>query len=121
MAGITPRLPLNFDSSNGYALIQETPEVIRQNFKNLLLTNPGERIMDPDFGVGIRKFLFENNVDSLRDIIKQKITSQIAKYMPFIQLTNLNVENDANFMLVTVTYFIIPLNRTNSLTIEIRI
>ena len=34
-------------------------EVVRQNFKNLVLTSPGERIMLPDFGAGLRRLLFD--------------------------------------------------------------
>ena len=44
------------------ALTKTMMEVIKQNFKNLVLTNPGERVMLTDFGVGIRRFLFEMNL-----------------------------------------------------------
>ena len=47
------------DEDGYYALTKTHHEVIRQNLKNLILTVPGERIMIPDFGVGLKKLLFE--------------------------------------------------------------
>ena len=58
MAGLTPKLPLALGGESGnYQLIQNYKDLIKQNFKNLILTSPGERMMDPHFGVGIRNFL----------------------------------------------------------------
>ncbi len=60
MAGYAPTLPLSQDDENGYQLIQTAIGVVKQNLRMLLLTNPGERIMMPDFGVGIKTYLFAN-------------------------------------------------------------
>ena len=55
MNGIGPKLPLQRDDKFGnYGLISSYNEEVKQNFKNLLLTCPGERMMIPDFGVGLR-------------------------------------------------------------------
>ena len=57
MNGIGPKLPLQRDDVYGnYTLISSYAEEIKQNFKNLLLTAPGERMMNPDFGVGLRNY-----------------------------------------------------------------
>ena len=53
-------LPLTQDSADGWTLLYSVRRTLRQNFKMLILTNPGERVMIPDFGVGISKYLFEN-------------------------------------------------------------
>ena len=84
MNGIGPKLPLQGDDVNGsYTLITSYAEEIKQNFKNLLLTSPGERMMNPDFGVGLRSFLFEP-AQKVTGMIRQKIASQVFRYMPFI-------------------------------------
>ena len=86
MQGIGPSLPLRRDSSFGvFALITDYETEIRQNFKNLVLTSPGERMMNTDFGVGIRNILFEN-YPTAKNTIKQRIDSQVRKYMPFINI-----------------------------------
>ena len=52
--GISPKIPLVYDKIDGpYRLNKDILSMIRQNFKNLVMTNPGERIMEPDFGVGL--------------------------------------------------------------------
>ena len=58
MAGISVKLPLSVSAQDGaYTLNKDLLSVVKQNFKMLILTNPGEKIMDPEVGVGIQKFL----------------------------------------------------------------
>ena len=58
--GISVKLPLSYDSEDGpYRLTKNLKENVQQNFKNLMLTNPGERVMLPNFGAGIRQLLLE--------------------------------------------------------------
>jgi len=88
MQGIGLLLPLSIDSRHGvYSLITNYHDEIKQNFKNLVLTNPGERIMNPDFGAGIRRFLFENRADATHQIEK-RLYEQVEKYMPYVVIEN---------------------------------
>ena len=86
MAGLSPKLPILRDSTNGYALTQTYIEMVSQNLKNLLLTIPGERMMDPLFGVGLKKFLFEQQDISTYSIIHATLLEQAKAYMPFIDI-----------------------------------
>ena len=63
----------------------------RQNLLNLLLTNPGERI-NPNYGVGLKRYLFQNITNSTLETIKNKIISQITNYLPSITVLDLVVE-----------------------------
>ena len=38
-----------------------TAEQVKSNLLNVLLTEPGERVFKPNFGVGLRNYLFENS------------------------------------------------------------
>lgn len=122
MPGLAPKLPLNVSPTDGYNLVKTMPELIRQNLKNLLMTIPGERVMDPLFGVGIKKYLFEQNVAYQHQIIKTDISKQVKKYMPFISLQEIKItqEDDGNTMFVQLFYMISPLNQTDSTTIRAR-
>ena len=60
MSSFGPRVPINYSSTNGFEMLTNLNDTIKQNFKMLLLTNPGERIMEPEFGVGLPQFLFLN-------------------------------------------------------------
>tara|TARA_R100000008_G_C3576069_1_gene165359 strand:+ start:530 stop:928 length:399 start_codon:yes stop_codon:yes gene_type:complete len=90
MSGIGPELPLHRDGKNGtYSLITSYKSEVQQNFKNLLLTSPGEKMMNPDFGVGLRRFLFDPREQAIPQI-RQRIESQISKYLPYIRVKEID-------------------------------
>ena len=89
---LAPRLPLSTDKKFGYSMLTTIKQTTKQNLKCLLLTAPGERMMDPEFGVGIRKFLFENESPQLNTEIKINIRQQVAKYMPFINIKEVLIQ-----------------------------
>ena len=89
MAGLSPKLPIRRDSVDGYALNKSYIEMTRQNLKNLILTNPGERMMDPDFGVGLKRYLFEQGGTRLYGKIIAKVKSQVQIYMPFLNIDDM--------------------------------
>jgi phage baseplate assembly protein W len=110
LEGISVSLPLVYSSSDGpYALNKNINQVMRQNLKNLILTSPGERVMDPNFGVGIRRFLFENISPVLYQQAQNKIFEQVQFYMPIInirQILFLKNEDDPSIPLNAVSIMI---------------
>jgi phage baseplate assembly protein W len=84
--GLSPKLPVATDSEDGYALNKTHAEMVTQNLKNLILTAPGERIMDPNFGVGIRNYLFEMNIAPTHAELLQRVRSQVNMYMSFLNI-----------------------------------
>jgi len=90
MATISPVLPITRDERFGVSAHTSIIENAKQNLKNLILTNPGERI-DPNYGVGLKQFLFENITDDTLSSIKSKIISQTKKYLPYIVLSQIDV------------------------------
>lgn len=123
MQGYSPRLPLVVDQTNDgpYGLNKTILESVKQNFKMLLLTNPGERMMDSNFGVGIRALLFEQDTEQLRDVLKSRIVNQVRAYMSFITVTEINVSepgsNEENTMFVNIRYTIPALKVNDELNI----
>lgn len=121
MSGLSPRLPLKFEREQGYQLIRDLKGLVRQNFLMLLLTNPGERIMDSDFGVGLRRLLFENFGSSKVVSFEQRLKSQVERYAPYIKILNLdygNTNQDGSFLSIKITLYIVPLGETVNLTID---
>ena len=49
MSSIGIKLPLTYNSADGFTMIKTIRQMIKQNFKMLILTNPGERVMEPQF------------------------------------------------------------------------
>ena len=94
MAGRSPKLPLVRDSQDGYALNKTIRQVARQNLKKLILTSPGERIMLPEFGVGIRHYLFENATDEAFLTLRSRIIEQARIYLPYITINSVNFRQE---------------------------
>ena len=89
--GYSPLLPLQKSPEDGfYALTKTVAENTKQNFKNLLLTSPGERVMIPNFGVGLRQLLFANEGTAIESKIAARIEEQVEKYMSFIVINGIN-------------------------------
>ena len=127
MAGLSPKLPLRRDYTDGYALNKNFRDLVKQNFKMLLLTIPGERMMMPSFGVGLKRYLFELNTIGNSNIIEAEIRTQVRRYLPFINLEIIDIQSSNtdptisnNFLSVSIRYRIAPLgNLKDALTVNI--
>jgi phage baseplate assembly protein W len=64
---------------------------IKADLLQLLLTNPGERVMLPEFGTPLRELFFEPNDPSLAMETKRMVSSAIAKWEPRIEIKNITV------------------------------
>ena len=103
--GISAVIPLQKDDQDGfYVLTKSLLQNIKQNFKNLVLTTPGERVMIPEFGVGVRRYLFDNPED-VKSEISFNIADQVSRYMPFISVDDLEFfEENEQIILLKITY-----------------
>ncbi len=97
---------LPFNGPGVFNSTYTTKDQIKSNLLNLLLTDVGERVMNPEFGTVLRKFLFEgiteNNVESL----KISLINSIAFYVPDITVVNIDItpEYDSNIINLNVNY-----------------
>ena len=95
----------NFGKSiNGYFSTSADKKLVKENMQQILLTNPGERIMLPDFGVGLRRYLFEMNDEQLATVIREKIVTQIARYEPLADIIDIQFKQQENEMKIRITY-----------------
>jgi phage baseplate assembly protein W len=123
--GISPKIPLSYDVIDGpYRLNRTLGETIKQNFKNMVLTMPGERVMIPEFGVGLYGYLFENVNGNTFDALVERLTEQTQTYMPMINLQNIDFltsDEDPslsfNEVRVSIKYNILPLDEDAELLI----
>ena len=69
-------------------------EDIRQSVRIILGTNPGERVMRPDFGAGLNAFLFEPISFSLMQRVKQRVQEALIDWEPRIDVEKVTVSND---------------------------
>jgi hypothetical protein len=89
MSSLSVKLPLTLDSGTGFTMNKDIVRMIKQNFKMLLLTVPGERVMEPNFGVGIKAYLFSNYQEGIEGQISSRINEQVNTYMPMIKIRDI--------------------------------
>ena len=83
---------LPFDGPAVFNSSYQTKDQVKSNLINLLLTDPGERLMQPDFGIGIRRYLFEQTID--KTTIKNKITDGVQSHLPEIEIVDLFIKRE---------------------------
>ena len=99
--------PLRRDKFNDFAMTKNSLQQARHNLKNLLLTYPGERVGQPEFGSKLRELFFEQIDDNLPERIEEEVRKAISIWLPYINVTEvqtLNEEGDDNKIFVRVTY-----------------
>tara|TARA_Y100000004_G_C8702407_1_gene322250 strand:- start:148 stop:540 length:393 start_codon:yes stop_codon:yes gene_type:complete len=125
--GLSPAIPFVTDDRDGVKLNKEYIDLVNQNLTMLLLTAPGERIMDPDFGVGMRKFIFEMDHPSTYSNVSARIKQQIDKYLPYIEIEDITYDSNgtgntaiaANTVMIRLIFNIKPLNRRAMLEVPV--
>jgi phage baseplate assembly protein W len=97
---------------------------VRESIRTILLTDPGERIMLPDFGGGLRTFLFEPNTPATHALMEDRITRALRRWEPRITVTGVSVLEDANEpeqANVTIAYELVATARTDQLDLAVRL
>jgi len=91
-------------------------EQVKSNLINLLLTEKGERVNEPNFGVGLKKILFEQQLN--KEELEEKINFQINFYIPEIQLITAEVGeiDDDHRVYLTIAYKFKTDGSTDALT-----
>jgi phage baseplate assembly protein W len=69
-------------------------ESVKNSVVNALLTTPGEKILDPTYGVDLRQYLFEPIDDFTTDLIRDDIEIKLPRMEPRIVLKSVNVVAD---------------------------
>lgn len=120
------KLPANGNNSGSNATLfnmsYTTEEQAVSNFVNLLLTKSGERFMQPEFGVGLMYYIFEQNTTSVLSEIETSIEIQSAQWLPYIKISNIEVINnkmkaDGHSVAIAITFKVTEFGANKQLTI----
>ena len=93
--------------SQDVALLKDE-DAVKESIRNLILTDPGERLMQPFIGGGIRALLFENVTPGILKLIEERVKNTINTYEPRCELIDVTVSSiiDDNTVRVSVTFYI---------------
>lgn len=98
-----PVLPSSSDNS---LTLTEGPDKVRQSIWLILETEPGERIMRPNFGCGLRRYLMKPNNSATRALIQKDVTRSLSLWEPRIKLQEVTVSpgEDPSMILIRISY-----------------
>ena len=90
-------------------VVSKDASAIKQAIVNLLLTNKGERLMNPEYGSDIRRYLFEPLDYGTSALVKQNIVTTIGRFEPRISVQEIVSRPDFenNGFEITMTYSIV--------------
>jgi phage baseplate assembly protein W len=93
-------------------------EDIRQAIHIILGTNPGERVMRPDFGAGLNAFVFEPLNETTQQSVKTRVEEALVDWEPRIDVEEVRVAIDSaerNKLLITINYRVRASNALHNL------
>jgi phage baseplate assembly protein W len=106
--------PVNFDLARK---IDE--ESIKESIKNLVMTDRGERLFQPNIGCDVRKMLFENAGADTIVIIKEMIKSTVKTYEPRANLLGVDILASVDELRFTIIITFNVINRAEPITLTV--
>ena len=95
-------IDLPFRKSGGaggwFASTPTTIEAVKNNIRNLVQTEQGERYMQPRLGLNLRKYMFEQYTEETVLMVQNDILTTLGFWLPFVEVKQLDVsmeETDA--------------------------
>lgn len=111
---------LPFKANSVFKPTFTTKDAIRNNLINFLLTGPQERVFNPTFGAGLRKFVFEQMTTLGVTEIENYIASIIQKYFPNIEgVVTIQTSPDYNTVFIQINYSIVNTGIIDTLEINL--
>ena len=100
--------PLDHSPEGFFRKTKTVLEQSKSNLQNLLLTTPGERVMQPEFGSQLKFIVFEQGQD-IPSRIEEAIRSAVDKFLEYINIENVFTTQQDNQVNVSIE-FSVPLN-----------
>jgi phage baseplate assembly protein W len=112
-------LPFN-GPSGPFNKTYSTKEQIKSNLINLLLTNKGERVFNPEFGADIRRVLFEGITEDTSALIQNLITTNVNYFIPEVNVVDVVVEpnEDNNSYNIILKYSLAISGTADQITVQ---
>lgn len=103
---------LPFSAKDVFTSTYTTKDALKSNLINFMLTGKGERVLNPDFGIGLRSMLFEQATQDSRDQIDYMVRKGIADWFPQVVVNTLTITVEPNNYTATV-YLKYSVSQTN--------
>jgi phage baseplate assembly protein W len=115
--GVGLNFPPQVDTT-GSVLLTEYEQDVQQAILIILGTNPGERVMRPDFGAGLNQFVFEPVTPATMNAVVARVKEALVDWEPRITVLQVNVTTDPSLMnrlLIGIDYQVRASNTVSNL------
>ena len=105
-------ISFKFNPLSGDLIALKNENAIARAVRNIVLTTPGEKFFDPDFGSSVSEILFENVDDITAISIQDEIKNCLQNYEPRVEIIDVKVDPnfDENQFDVIITYRIVGID-----------
>lgn len=120
-------LPFAIDAGSGQAARSSYPDHVEQMIRQVLLTDPGERVCLPEFGAGLRRLIFAPISAQLGATTQMIVTQALTRWLgDQINVQKVTVETSAEdpqsgagFVMVTVEYLLLETQSVRTATVQV--
>jgi len=114
-------ISLPFNGSTGFNSTYDTATQLKSNLIAFLLTNKGERVLNPTFGANLRELVFEQIHETTLEEFKEIIKSRVEKQFPRVSITNIinDFNPDTNRINISFTYRVTQTNIEDNISINV--
>jgi phage baseplate assembly protein W len=102
----------------------EGAENVRDSIRIILSTERRERVMIPEFGGGLRRFLFEPNTPATHRLIQETIKRALGRWEPRVHVESVQVIRDPSEprgAIATINYRLIATGATDRIDLDLRL
>lgn len=115
--GVGWKFPIQLDNNGKFALSQHE-EDIKEAIFIILKTEPGERVMEPEFGCGIYEYIFSTiNISNLM-LMEESVKKALLIYEPRIEVNQVKASPDYEengLVLISIDYTVSSTNERQNL------
>jgi phage baseplate assembly protein W len=97
-------------------------EHVREQIEQVLFTSPRERVFRPEFGVGIRRLVFEPNNEALWNITHKQLTASLTEALhgevdP--KTLEVKIDHEGGKLIILISYMLAAVSRRESQTFTV--
>jgi uncharacterized protein len=107
---------------DGRVAWSEGPQNVREAIRVILMTETRERLTLPEFGGGLKPFLFEPNTVTTRQLVQDRIDKALARWEPRVHVESVVVDPDPEDLqaaVATITYRLVATQARERVTLSV--
>jgi phage baseplate assembly protein W len=104
--GVGWKFPIKVDETTGRIRTSQYEEDIQEAIRIIIMTGKGERMMRPDFGCGLQRYLFAGmDYDTITQM-RLEVQEALMHWEPRITDVEVNVEENGGRLMIHVAYVV---------------